>query len=763
MEANIAKFTDAMSQAEMMAKRSSDNIVKALSGIGGAIAGMVSVGVLDAAFTRITDMEAGLVKMATRLNTTASTLASFGGIARQAQMDSDTFNMALTRMEKNLSAAVLGTEASSGKLDENGEEIIKAAAAYDQLGIKVKEFQELPLDQKLMVISEQMKKNIDPADRVGIAMQVFGKAGAGLVTPLSQGGDALERLIAREKELNPLTDEMAKRGALAKSAASELSVAWTGFATTLEDKVAPAITGILNKLTDLITASKNKQFLETSATLEKNFGPQAAAKYSQEQIRYGSAAGVGPYGEAAETFYPTPLPQGVTKPPVRPAPPAAKGGGGGAGAGLSALMNQVDQLEKEYANLTEGMDAGIDKWAEHALNKLRGVDEVMKDPAAARARGEDLVPLIAIEKKKQAELDYNTWLANIYHDTDFKTAAEQYSMLIKHTGDAQKQEEIIAAFAFQKAEERAKKESEIWSQEKGYYDTLAGLAPLLSGQLVLKQRALDLEIQIGKAALERDIIEKRIPEAQANELRGLQALTDQAKKYDLERQKWQTQGIGGGLQMGAFDLSKSAETWAADTTAALVKNMPQKVSSEMASSFIGFLQGKKPDLQQLGMDMAQCFIQTTLEGVLNQIIPTLAQGVAGIFGEMGGGGGGIFESILGGIGGLFGLRDGGLLPGSFNALPGFADGTIISRPTLGWIGEGSGPEAVIPLRGGSIPVDMQGNGGGGDTHYHNYHNEQISLSPTIIIKGDITPAEAEKLWRNVLAPAAKRQLDRYHS
>ena len=48
---------------------------------------------------------------------------------------------------------------------------------------------------------------------------------------------------------------------------------------------------------------------------------------------------------------------------------------------------------------------------------------------------------------------------------------------------------------------------------------------------------------------------------------------------------------------------------------------------------------------------------------------------------------------------------------SFGPFPGplkmFADGGMVNRPTLGMIGE-AGPEAVIPLKGGNVPVKMSG-------------------------------------------------------
>ncbi len=51
---------------------------------------------------------------------------------------------------------------------------------------------------------------------------------------------------------------------------------------------------------------------------------------------------------------------------------------------------------------------------------------------------------------------------------------------------------------------------------------------------------------------------------------------------------------------------------------------------------------------------------------------------------------------------------GDIFPGHFQA---FANGGIVSSPTLGLIGEGGGPEAVVPLSGGrNIPVELRGGG-----------------------------------------------------
>ena len=100
----------------------------------------------------------------------------------------------------------------------------------------------------------------------------------------------------------------------------------------------------------------------------------------------------------------------------------------------------------------------------------------------------------------------------------------------------------------------------------------------------------------------------------------------------------------------------------------------------------------------------------------------LFDGILGKFGGLfqgllgGGGGGGLGISsllnfipgvgpILGGIAGLFGFANGGYTGG----FRGLAEGGVVTKPTLGLIGEGKSNEAVVPLPDGKrIPVDMAG-------------------------------------------------------
>ena len=81
--------------------------------------------------------------------------------------------------------------------------------------------------------------------------------------------------------------------------------------------------------------------------------------------------------------------------------------------------------------------------------------------------------------------------------------------------------------------------------------------------------------------------------------------------------------------------------------------------------------------------------------------------LAGMFGSSGG------TPATSGVGGSVGsgvvlAAEGAIFPGSFMPIRAFASGGIADRPTFGLIGEGGGPEAVIPLKGGKVPVEMRG-------------------------------------------------------
>jgi hypothetical protein len=114
------------------------------------------------------------------------------------------------------------------------------------------------------------------------------------------------------------------------------------------------------------------------------------------------------------------------------------------------------------------------------------------------------------------------------------------------------------------------------------------------------------------------------------------------------------------------------------------------------------LQGKSVGeaLKQIWADIASYVIKKISEMLINYLL--FQDAIKGYQGFQSG------KGLLGWIASIFGYSEGGIIPG-FKPIPSFAGGSLVYRPTLGIIGDSpEGPEAVIPLKGGKVPVEMMG-------------------------------------------------------
>jgi len=116
--------------------------------------------------------------------------------------------------------------------------------------------------------------------------------------------------------------------------------------------------------------------------------------------------------------------------------------------------------------------------------------------------------------------------------------------------------------------------------------------------------------------------------------------------------------------------------------------------------------------RSIGTSVVKEFTQQLAQGLSNALgvhaaATQLANSISSVLGGLFGGGGATGSLMMRGTGGLF--------PGHFTPIRAFAGGGVAGGPMLGLVGE-AGPEAVVPLKGGKIPVDL-GNGGG-EMHIH---------------------------------------------
>ena len=519
LEANTARFESAMSKAEYMTNQSTDRMISSLKGVGIAVAGMISVSAMRSLFTSVTDMESSLLKMATRLNTNVETLSSLGVVARKTGMDAESFNITLQRIEKSAGAAAKGIEQGTGKFDEYGEEIGKGGAAWRELGVDAQQYLQLPLDQKIMLLAEAMEKNVAPSRQLSLMLELGGKSAGGFIVGIKEGPEAIQKMIDRQKELGTITTDMAKRGTEAKTAVADLSTAFSAFSRNLIDTVGPTITTIVNILTDAIIA-----FRRGKLDLLESFSDVQARKAVGDV-----------FGASFETQTKGPglsdAARGALGPPSMST--GTKGSGKGSGdMGLDRMSTIIDTLRKDLNKLTEGSLAEITAWATHMRNEIEKVGAKGADTSVAMA----LVDKTETAKKLKATEDYNLFVAKESGDTYTIIEAQGKADLEKYKGFATAKAVTDAAMARKKLEEDRKNEIDRDNLLKGYLEGMASITLELQEQYNWKKKALALEIQMSKQALEDSIRSKGkgLTPGMADEQRSLLALTNQTKKFKLE-------------------------------------------------------------------------------------------------------------------------------------------------------------------------------------------------------------------------------------
>jgi len=132
-------------------------------------------------------------------------------------------------------------------------------------------------------------------------------------------------------------------------------------------------------------------------------------------------------------------------------------------------------------------------------------------------------------------------------------------------------------------------------------------------------------------------------------------------------------------------------------------SVANQIGSAFQSGFFDLFKGGIKDLKDVWNGFIENLVESFWRGISQMITNwILFQNVTGAY-KSGSG-------LIGMVGSLLGKAEGGIIAG-WRPIKSFQYGGIVDRPTLGMIGEGGGDEAVIPLKGGKVPVEMQGGGG----------------------------------------------------
>ena len=247
VKANFAKVTKAVDKLKNRFPTLSAAASKAFSGLKTAIGGLAKMAAgfalaFGAAFIAITvkTMKSidSLGKMASKIGTTAGSLAKLQFAAEQTGVSAETMGMAMQRFTRRAAEAARGTGEAKGALKE--------------LNLNAKELLKMPLEDQVLALSKAFETVETPADKVRLAMKLFDSEGVALVNTLSAGSDGLKAMFVDAEQLGLVLSEDAVDGVeAANDSMNRLKKLFVGFSRQAVAAFAPAIDEISTALVNL--------------------------------------------------------------------------------------------------------------------------------------------------------------------------------------------------------------------------------------------------------------------------------------------------------------------------------------------------------------------------------------------------------------------------------------------------------------------------------------------------------------------------------
>jgi hypothetical protein len=149
-----------------------------VGGLVASLGGLISTGAVVALVKSSIESIGALNDQAAAIGVSAHALGQLQYAAQFAGVGTEALSGGLLKMQRNLAEAATG----SGP----------AADAIKTLGLDAKTLANSSPDQAFKLIADAMSKVENPAQRVQLAMDVFGKSGASLLPVLTQGKNALD-------------------------------------------------------------------------------------------------------------------------------------------------------------------------------------------------------------------------------------------------------------------------------------------------------------------------------------------------------------------------------------------------------------------------------------------------------------------------------------------------------------------------------------------------------------------------------------------
>jgi len=678
-ENNIRRLGNSMQGLQGQAKNAAlgfNSLKGAVAGFGAAIAGSALVAGLSAVVKKSIDAGDELFNLQAKTGVAANALIGIGNAAKLADVDVGTLGKGLTKLNVNLVKAAEGND--------------DLARKFQALGVNVKDAngQVVPADKALKQIADRFADMPDGAQKAAAAVALFGKSGADLIPLLNEGAASMEKFSYKVGE------DFAARSDLFNDTITEFGIKTQGFGLELTDALLPALQSILEVFGDLFNTEQDWSSLFDVIKL----GIRLVASAIFVTIRLIDVL----IKNAVAAF------QAISK--------ALQGDFAGAGEIFAnRISNFVEQAKSDFAQLqkifTDAPSPGT--------GRRTGGRTLELDTSSADAKAATEAKRRAAEAKRAA--------------TEQERLLEQRATLTQKAISLQEQlrnsiTDVTAAYAGIGAtptdqllldRNEAIRENNRTIKELTYnVIELEREVNKAGGSLdVTPFKDLINSLSVANVALADKEYQQGFSDYWLSQADAIKEAT--AAAWEFARAQQYNADIIGGLRDGIGSYVESVGTMR-EATAQLaqtgIKGVEDAIFSLMTTGTANF------------KEFAAEILKQTARMIIQQLIlKTIMQALGAIGGGGGGGLGGIGASTQFNASGvnfnpaafsgpkLF--ANGGIMTGDGPVpLKKYASGGIANSPQLALYGEGSKPEAYVPLPDGRrIPVAMQGGGGGGNT------------------------------------------------
>jgi len=718
-ENNIRRLGNSLQGLQGQAKNAAlgfNNLKGAVAGFGAAIAGSAIVAGLGAVIKKSIDAGDELFNLQAKTGVAASALIGIGNAAKLADVDVGTLGKGLTKLNVNLVKAAEGNE--------------DLARKFKALGVDVKDAngQVVPADKALKQIADRFADMPDGAQKAAAAVALFGKAGADLIPLLNEGAASMEKFTYKVGE------DFAARSDLFNDTITELGIKTQGFGMELTDALLPALQSILEVFADLFDTKQDW----TALFLVIKVGIQSIAAVVFATIKLVDVL-------IKATVYSF---DAIGK--------ALQGDFSGAGQALSKGFNSgIEQAKKDFAQLgkifTDAPSPGT--------GRRTGGRSLAVDTSAADTAGAAAARKAAADGKRAASEQERILEKRAALTEKSINLEEQLRRSVEDTRDAF---DVVGASPTQKLyferdtalTENKRNVDDFKKNIKSISDEAVTLGAkfdpkILNGFIDQLERAntelTDQKYLQGLKDLLPSVDEYNAKIAEVTrgktELTELEKLNAQVNLLQLDILAATNPALAEHVRLlreraGALDAATAKQKTDNESIGAGIKDRLQEyynsikdIGGAIGDAVVGSLKGLE--------DQLTAFV-TTGKASFNDLATSIIEDLSRIVIRAA-----IIKPITEAIGSLFpGFKfaNGGIMTGDGPMpLKKYASGGIANSPQLALYGEGSRPEAFVPLPDGRrIPVAMQG-GGGGSTNV----TVNVDASGNASVQGD--QAQAKQL------------------